>query len=67
MKIKKDYLNEGQMADSADLVVLGAFYGTGNKGNIYNILIEELDRNLKSLGFRGLFNFYAPTQRGWGH
>ncbi|WAR14439.1 DNLI3-like protein [Mya arenaria] len=27
--ITKDYLNEGSMADSADLTVLGAFYGRG--------------------------------------
>lgn len=26
-KLKKDYLFGGQMADSADLVVLGAFFG----------------------------------------
>ena len=32
LKVKKDYLAEGAMADSADLVVLGAYYGTGNKG-----------------------------------
>lgn len=32
LKVKKDYLCEGAMADSADLVVLGAWYGTGNKG-----------------------------------
>ncbi|VDN39565.1 unnamed protein product [Dibothriocephalus latus] len=32
MKIKKDYLGEGAMADSADLIVLGAYFGTGNKG-----------------------------------
>lgn len=31
--MKKDYLEEGAMADTADLVVLGAYYGTGNKGN----------------------------------
>ena len=30
--MKKDYLEEGSMADTADLVVLGAYYGTGNKG-----------------------------------
>ncbi|TSP36102.1 DNA ligase 3 [Bagarius yarrelli] len=34
LKVKKDYLNEGAMADTADLVVLGAFYGTGSKGGI---------------------------------
>ena len=27
LKVKKDYLNEGAMADSADLVVLGAWHG----------------------------------------
>lgn len=32
LKVKKDYLNEGAMADTADLVVLGAFYGKGSKG-----------------------------------
>jgi hypothetical protein len=32
LKVKKDYLFGGSMADSADLVVLGAWYGTGNKG-----------------------------------
>jgi len=32
LKVKKDYLQAGTMADSADLVVLGAYYGTGNKG-----------------------------------
>lgn len=34
LKVKKDYLCGGAMADSADLVVLGAWYGTGNKGMI---------------------------------
>lgn len=32
LKVKKDYLAEGSMADSADLIVLGAYFGTGNKG-----------------------------------
>eukprot|EP00730_Choanoeca_flexa_P003872 TRINITY_DN11529_c0_g1_i3.p1 TRINITY_DN11529_c0_g1~~TRINITY_DN11529_c0_g1_i3.p1 ORF type:complete len:850 (+),score=261.28 TRINITY_DN11529_c0_g1_i3:54-2603(+) len=34
LKMKRDYLNDGAMADSADLVVLGAWYGTGNKGGL---------------------------------
>ncbi|XP_071362609.1 DNA ligase 3 [Trachinotus anak] len=34
LKVKKDYLNEGTMADTADLVVLGAFYGKGSNGGI---------------------------------
>lgn len=33
-KIKKDYLFDGAIADSADLVVLGAWFGTGNKGRL---------------------------------
>ncbi len=32
LKVKKDYLADGAMADSADLLVLGAYYGTGRKG-----------------------------------
>ena len=31
LKVKKDYLQDGAMADTADLVCLGAYYGTGNK------------------------------------
>lgn len=37
MKVKKDYLYNGAMADSADLVVLGAWYGTGNKGSLFDL------------------------------
>ncbi|KAK6175663.1 hypothetical protein SNE40_014070 [Patella caerulea] len=39
LKVKKDYLHEGSMADSADLVVLGAYYGTGNKGGLMSIFL----------------------------
>ena len=39
LKVKKDYLNEGAMADSADLVVLGAWYGSGNRGGIMSIFL----------------------------
>nr|WCB86881.1 CPPV070 DNA ligase [Cooks petrelpox virus] len=34
LKIKKDYLDGCSMADKADLVVLGAYYGKGNKSGI---------------------------------
>lgn len=39
LKVKKDYLAEGAMADSADLVVLGAYFGTGSKGGIMSIFL----------------------------
>ena len=40
LKVKKDYLYGGAMADSADLVVLGAWFGTGQKGKVlHEILI----------------------------
>ncbi|GAB1605965.1 DNA ligase 3 [Argonauta hians] len=39
LKVKKDYLQEGSMADSADLVVLGAYYGTGNKGGLMSVFL----------------------------
>ena len=39
MKVKKDYLHEGAMADSADLVVLGAWLGTGAKGGIMSVFL----------------------------
>lgn len=38
-KMKRDYLEEGAMADTADLVVLGAYYGTGNKGGLMSIFL----------------------------
>ena len=45
LKVKKDYLNEGAMADTADLVVLGGWYGTGNKGGMVSVwLMGCLDK-----------------------
>lgn len=38
-KIKKDYLCDGTLADSADLVVLGAWFGTGNMGGLLSIFL----------------------------
>lgn len=49
MKVKKDYLNEGAMADTADLVVLGAFYGKGSNG------LSNLN------GFKQYLNFRAAS------
>jgi len=39
LKIKKDYLNDGAMADSADLVVLGGWFGSGQKGGLISIFL----------------------------
>ncbi|XP_076290360.1 DNA ligase 3 [Lasioglossum baleicum] len=39
LKVKKDYLLGGAMADAADLVVLGAWYGTGNKGGMMSVFL----------------------------
>ncbi|KAI8046838.1 hypothetical protein M5D96_003052 [Drosophila gunungcola] len=37
--VKKDYLFDGKMADTADLVVLGAWYGSGKKGGVLSIFL----------------------------
>ncbi|KAF7990445.1 hypothetical protein HCN44_000250 [Aphidius gifuensis] len=39
LKVKKDYLFDGAMADTVDLVVLGAWYGTGRKGGMKSIFL----------------------------
>lgn len=39
LKVKKDYLQGGSMADSADLAVLGAYFGTGSNGGIMSIFL----------------------------
>lgn len=39
LKVKKDYLFDGQMADAADLVVLGAWFGTGKMGGILSVYL----------------------------
>lgn len=49
LKVKKDYLFGGAMADTADLIVLGAWYGTGKKGGIMSIFLmgcydENIDK-----------------------
>ncbi|KAF8561546.1 hypothetical protein P879_11031, partial [Paragonimus westermani] len=39
LKIKRDYLAEGSMADSVDLIVLGAYYGTGTKAGLMSVFL----------------------------
>uniref|UniRef100_A0A2A4JYK2 DNA ligase n=1 Tax=Heliothis virescens TaxID=7102 RepID=A0A2A4JYK2_HELVI len=39
LKVKKDYLFDGAMADTADLVVLGAWFGTGKKGGMMSVFL----------------------------
>ncbi|XP_018321906.1 DNA ligase 3 [Agrilus planipennis] len=39
LKVKKDYLFGGAMADSADLIVLGAWFGTGKKGGMMSVFL----------------------------
>lgn len=39
LKVKKDYLFDGQMADTVDLVVLGSWYGSGKKGGMHSIFL----------------------------
>lgn len=39
LKVKKDYLFDGQMADAADLVVLGAWFGTGKMGGMLSVYL----------------------------
>lgn len=39
LKVKKDYLLEGAIADSCDLVILGGYFGTGKMGNQYSVFL----------------------------
>lgn len=60
LKVKKDYLFGGAMADSADLVVLGAWYGTGQKGGMMSVfLMGCYDSKTKK--------FYTVTKVHTGH
>jgi DNA ligase-3 len=51
LKIKKDYLHG--MADSADLLVLGAYFGTGNKGGLLSVFLmgcyDETSKKYKTV------------------
>ncbi|VDN17710.1 unnamed protein product [Gongylonema pulchrum] len=58
--VKKDYLEEGAMADTADLIVLGAYYGTGSKGGMMSVfLMGVYDEKAKK--------FCTVTKCGNGH
>lgn len=49
LKVKKDYLCGGTLADSCDLVVLGGWYGTGKKGGMLSVfLMGTQDRQTKT-------------------
>ncbi|EDQ89519.1 uncharacterized protein MONBRDRAFT_25238 [Monosiga brevicollis MX1] len=39
LKMKKDYLESGAMADTADLALLGAWFGTGSKGGLLSVYL----------------------------
>lgn len=71
LKVKKDYLLKGEIADSADLVILGCYFGKGKKmGNCYSIYlvgcydesskvwktVTKVTINLHSLNILMLFN-----------
>ncbi|ETN85182.1 DNA ligase domain protein, partial [Necator americanus] len=60
LKVKKDYLEEGRMADTADLIVLGAYFGTGCKGGMMSVfLMGVYDKDTDS--------YRTVTKCGNGH
>ncbi|KHJ75781.1 ATP-dependent DNA ligase domain protein [Oesophagostomum dentatum] len=60
LKVKKDYLEEGVMADTADLIVLGAYFGTGSKGGMMSVfLMGVYDKDTKT--------YRTVTKCGNGH
>ena len=54
LKVKKDYLEGGAMADTADLIVLGGYYGTGSKGHCHATHCHEYTTVLTSRYFMGI-------------
>uniref|UniRef100_A0AAF5PYJ8 DNA ligase 3 n=1 Tax=Wuchereria bancrofti TaxID=6293 RepID=A0AAF5PYJ8_WUCBA len=60
LKVKKDYLQGGDMADTADLILLGAFYGTGNKGGTMSVFLMGVYDEEKQ-------KFCTVTKCGNGH
>lgn len=53
LKMKKDYLEAGAMADTADLVVLGGNFGSGRKGSLLSSFLmgcwDARDRRWKTV------------------
>jgi len=64
LKMKKDYLDEGSMADTADLVCLGAYYGTGVKGGLMSIFLMGVynDKTKKWLTVSKVGNGFTDSQ-----
>jgi DNA ligase 3 len=62
VKLKKDYL-EG-MADSADLVVLGAYYGSGNKGGLLSTFLMGVCDKTVPVGGRGRWKTVCKVGNG---
>uniref|UniRef100_A0A915B2S5 DNA ligase 3 n=1 Tax=Parascaris univalens TaxID=6257 RepID=A0A915B2S5_PARUN len=60
LKVKKDYLEEGKMADTADLIVLGAYYGTGCKGGMMSVFLMGVYDETSNV-------FLTVTKCGNGH
>lgn len=60
LKVKKDYLEEGKMADTADLIVLGAYYGTGCKGRMMSVFLMGVYDEASNV-------FLTVTKCGNGH
>lgn len=60
LKVKKDYLEEGRMADTADLIVLGAYYGTGSKGGMMSVFLMGVHDAVGN-------KFLTVTKCGNGH
>ena len=49
LKVKREYLGGGQMADSADLVVLGAYFGKGARGGLKSVFLMGVFDEVASL------------------
>lgn len=62
VKLKKDYL-EG-MADSADLVVLGAYYGSGAKGGLLSTFLMGVCDKTVPVGGRGRWKTVCKVGNG---